>query len=70
MRVEESLLFFFSAIGAFNGFFLSAYFAFFVKHKSAANYFLSALLLMVSIRVTKSVFLVFYPDISSLFVQL
>ena len=70
MKVEESLLFFFSAIGAFNGFFLSAYFAFFVKHKSAANYFLSALLLMVSIRVTKSVFLVFYPDISSLFVQI
>lgn len=70
MNLESQILFFLSAIGAFNGFFLSAYFAFFIKHKSAANYFLSALLLMVSVRVTKSVFLVFYPDISSLFVQI
>ena len=69
MIVEEQLLFFFSAIGAFNGLFLSVYFAFFVKHKSRANYFLAALLLAVSVRVTKSVFLIFYPGISNVFIQ-
>lgn len=70
MNLERQLLFFFSAIGAFNGLFLSSYFAFFAKHKSKANYFLAALLLVVSVRVTKSVFLVFYANTSSLFVQI
>ena len=69
MNFERQLLFFFSAVGAFNGLFLSSYFAFIVKPKSRANYFLSALLLVVSVRVTKSVFLIFYPDISNVFIQ-
>ncbi len=70
MEFENQILFFFSAIGAFNGLFLSAYFAFFIKNKNRATYFLSALLLVVSIRVAKSVFLTFYHDISNGFIQL
>lgn len=69
MDFEDQVLFFFSALGAFNGFFLSLYFAFFVRHKSRANYFLSALLFVVSVRVMKSVFLIYDPSISNLFIQ-
>lgn len=69
MEFNYLLLFFFSALGAFNGFFLSIYFAFFVKHRDRTTYFLAGLLLMLSVRVGKSVFLIFYPGISSLFVQ-
>ncbi len=70
MGFEAQVLFFFSALGAFNGLFLSAYFAFFIKTKNRATYFLSALLLVVSVRVTKSVFLTFYHDISNTFIQI
>ncbi|NRB49475.1 MAG: AraC family transcriptional regulator [Saprospiraceae bacterium] len=69
MDFERMLLFFFSALGAFNGLFLSAYFACFVKQRDRTTYFLAALLFVVSVRVGKSVFLIFYPGISSLFVQ-
>lgn len=69
MRFETQVLFFFSALGAFNGLFLSAYFAFFIRKKNKATYFLSALLFVVSLRVTKSVFLTFYDGISNSFIQ-
>jgi len=70
MGLEDQILFFFSAIGAFNGLFLSSYFAFFVKNRNRASYFLSALLFVVSIRVTKSVLLTFYDGISNSFIQI
>ena len=70
MNLEDQILFFFSALGAFNGLFLSLYFAFIIKNKNRASYFLAALLFVISIRVIKSVFLSFYPEISSLFVQI
>ncbi|MCB0632856.1 MAG: helix-turn-helix transcriptional regulator [Saprospiraceae bacterium] len=69
MDFHHLMLFFFSAVGAFNGLFLSAYFALFIKHKSRSTYFLSALLFAISTRVTKSVFLIFYPDTSNAFIQ-
>lgn len=69
MIFEDQLLFFFSAIGAFNGFFLSVYFAFFVEEKSRKTYFLSALLLMISVRITKSSFLYFYSGIHETFIH-
>lgn len=70
MDFERQLLFFFSAIGAFNGLFLSAYFAFFIKNKSRSTYFLAALIFVISVRVTKSVFLTFYPGTSGAFIQI
>ncbi len=70
LNFEDQILFFFSALGAFNGLFLSVYFAFIIKNKNRATYFLAALLFVISVRVTKSVFLTFYPEISSLFVQI
>ncbi len=70
MNFQDQLLFFFSALGAFNGLFLSLYFAFFIKNKSRSMYFLAALLFVISVRVTKSVFLTFYPGTSSTFIQI
>lgn len=70
MNFDHQLLFFFSALGAFNGLFLSLYFAFFIKNRNRATYFLSALIFVISVRVVKSVFLTFYPGTSSLFVQI
>lgn len=70
MNLEGQILFFFSALGVFNGLILSLYFAFFFKNKSRSTYFLAALVFVISIRVMKSVFLAFYPDISSFFIQI
>ncbi len=69
MNFENQILFFFSALGVFNGLFLSIYFAIIVKNKSKATYFLAALLFVISVRVMKSVFLTFYSETSSFFIQ-
>lgn len=65
-----TFLFFFSALGAFNGFLLSLYFAINAKKKVFTNYFLSLLLLVLSIRIAKSVFFYFNPNLSNIFIQI
>lgn len=65
-----TFLFFFSALGAFNGFLLSLYFAINAKKKFFTNYFLSLLLLVLSIRIIKSVFFYFNPNLSNVFIQI
>lgn len=70
MNFEDQIIFFFSALGAFNGFILSVYFAFFTKRKQSSNYFLAALIFVVSIRSIKSAFLYFNPYLSELFIQI
>lgn len=65
-----TLLFFFSALGAFNGLLLSLYFFINAKKKNFANYFLSLLLLVLSIRIIKSIFFYFNPDLSNIFIQI
>lgn len=70
MEASRELLFFFSALGAFNGLLLSLYFFFFAKPKHISNYFLGALLLALSIRIGKSVFFYFNPDLSADFLQI
>lgn len=69
IEISKQLLFFLSALGAFNGFLLSGYLLT-VKKGRSAYLFLSVLLLMVSIRVAKSVFFYFSPDIAKSFLQL
>lgn len=69
MTESNQLLFFFSALGAFNGFLLSLYFAINTKKKFFTNYFLSLLLLVLSIRIIKSVFFYFNPHLSNIFIQ-
>lgn len=70
MIESSQLLFFISALGAFNGFILSLYFAINAKKKIFANYFLSLLLLVLSIRIVKSVFFYFNPHLSNIFIQI
>lgn len=67
---SQLLLFFFSAIGAFNGLLLSIYFAITAKQKKFSNYFLSLLLFVLSIRILKSVFYHFNPSLSGVFIQI
>lgn len=70
MDTSKELLFFFSALGAFNGIILGIYFFFFTKKKYFGNYFLGALLLALSIRIAKSVFIHFDPTLPKLYLQI
>ena len=70
MELNRELLFFFSALGAFNGVVLGLYFLFFIKTKHIANRFFGVFLLMLSIRVGKSVFFYFNRDLSFHYLQL
>ena len=70
MEFSRELLFFFSALGAFNGVLLGLYFLFFIKNKKTFHSFLGLLLLLLSIRVAKSIFLYFNPSLLELFVQI
>jgi len=68
--MTNQLLFFFSALGGFNGLVLSLYFAMNANKKKFSNYFLSFLLLVLSVRIIKSVFFYFNPDLSNVFIQI
>ncbi len=68
--MTNQMLFFFSALGAFNGFVLSVYFALNANKKKFSNYFLAFLLLTLSIRIIKSVFFHFNPHLSNVFIQI
>jgi AraC-like DNA-binding protein len=69
MDTGKELLFFFSALGAFNGIILGVYFFFFTKKKYLTNYFLGALLFALSIRIGKSVFVYFDPGLPKMYLQ-
>lgn len=70
MNFSTQILFLFSALGALNSLFLSFYFAFFTKQNKRSNYFLAALLFVISIRIIKSVFFYFNPHLSEIFIQI
>ncbi len=70
MDISDELLFFFSGLGAFNGFLLAFYFIFWAKPKSQSNRFLGVFLLMLSVRVAKSIFYYFNEDLAYPFLQL
>ena len=70
MNLDNKLIFFFSALGAFNSIVLSIYFLFFVKPINKSNYFLGALLAVLSIRVWKSLFFYFNPELSKNYLQI
>jgi len=55
MTFGNNLLFFFSALGAFNGLIIGIYFLCFTTKKTLSNYFMGALLVVLSIRIGKSV---------------
>jgi len=70
VNLDGQIIFFLSALGAFNGMLLSIYFLITSKKNKFSNYYLAFLLLMLSIRVIKSVFFYFNPDLSGIFIQI
>ncbi len=70
MSFGDKVLFFFSALGAFNGVILSIYFFFFTAKKHLSNYLLGALLLVLSIRIGKSVVYFFDYSLPKLYLQI
>ncbi|WP_034060621.1 AraC family transcriptional regulator [Lacinutrix jangbogonensis] len=59
MKFDNPILFFICSIGVFNGFIASFYFLFFSKQKRIQNSFFGLLLLMLSLRIGKSVYIIF-----------
>lgn len=70
MGFGDKVLFFFSSLGAFNGLILSIYFIFFASKKHLSNYLLGALLLVLSIRIGKSVAYFFDYNLPKLYLQI
>lgn len=70
MNIRQDILFFFSGLGVFNGLLLAAYFLFFKKVRTFTGFLLGLLLLCLSVRVGKSVFLVFKPDLAKIYLQI
>jgi len=70
MNLAQQILFFFSALGVFNGFIISVYLLFFKKSKSPASYFLGLLLLGLCLKIGKSFIYYFYPDLPGIYIQI
>lgn len=69
MEISRELLFFFSALGAFNGLLLGIYYSFFKRPKHISNFFLGGLLIFLSIRIGKSVIFYFNHDLAFGYLQ-
>ncbi|PHI18663.1 hypothetical protein CEQ90_16925 [Lewinellaceae bacterium SD302] len=68
--MSQQLLFFFSALGAFNGLLFALYFLFSARTNTLSWRLFGGFLLMLSIRVGKSVFFYFYRDLAREYLQL
>lgn len=69
MSLQKEVLFFFCALGVFNGFLLSLY-LFINGKRNVSIYFLGLLLLTLSLRIGKSVWVYFIPNLSKLYLQI
>ena len=70
MDLGLQLLFFFSALGVFNGFLMSIYFLFIAKPARIQNRYLGLMILMLSLRIGKSVWYYFDNSISKSILQI
>ena len=68
--MQNSLLFFFAALGVFNGLLVSAYFLFFTKQKTVDRLFFGLLVLMLCLRIGKSVVLNFDRSLPKIYLQI
>lgn len=69
VTISSQLLFFFSALGAFNGLLLTAYLLL-SKPVSIERRLLALLILVISLRISKSIWFYFDPDVGKQFLQL
>jgi AraC-like DNA-binding protein len=65
----KNVLFFISALGAFNGLILGIYLLFFSRKQKISNYFLGAFLMALSLRIGKSVLFYFNSDLLRVYLQ-
>ncbi|KQB99312.1 AraC family transcriptional regulator [Pedobacter sp. Hv1] len=70
MNLGQQILFFFSALGVFNGFIISAYLLVFKKQKSVTSYFLGLMLLGLCLKIGKSFIYYFYPALPGFYIQI
>jgi AraC-like DNA-binding protein len=70
MDIGKEILFFFSALGAFNGLLLGVFLLFFTQKKYLANNFLGGMLLASSVRIAKSVCLYFDGGLPKIYLQI
>jgi AraC-like DNA-binding protein len=70
MDFNREFLFFFSALGVFNGLVLSIYFLFLAKPKHTSHFFIGFLFFFLSIRIGKSLFYYFYNNLSGIYLQI
>lgn len=70
MDIPRQILFLVSALGAVNGVILSLYLFLSRKRRSIAAFLLGVLLLALSIRVAKSVFVYFNPQLPKIYLQI
>ncbi|MEM6806833.1 MAG: helix-turn-helix domain-containing protein, partial [Bacteroidota bacterium] len=70
MDFGTQALFFVSGLGVFNGFLMALYFLFFSKEKGIQNLLFGLLILMLSIRIGKSVLYYFDPTLPKLILQI
>ena len=61
MNFSNPILFFLCSLGVFNGFLVGAYFLFFSKQKRVQNFLFGLLVLFLSLRIGKSVYIIFTP---------
>ena len=69
MTFDNPILFLLCSLGVFNGFLASFYFLFFKRQKRVQNFFFGILLLMLSIRIGKSVYVLFSEERDKLLLQ-
>jgi hypothetical protein len=70
MTFDNPILFLLCSVGVLNGFLVSFYFLFFNKQKRVQNLFFGVLLLMLSIRIGKSVYVLFSEERNKLILQI
>lgn len=58
---DNPILFFICGLGVFNGFLVAFYFLFFNKQKRVQNFFFGLLVLFLSLRIGKSLYVIFTP---------
>jgi AraC-like DNA-binding protein len=70
MNISQQILFFFSALGTFNGSIVSAYLLIFKKSKSSTSFFLGLLLLSLCLKIGKSFIFYFYPALPGIYIEI
>lgn len=70
MNLGQQILFFFGALGVFNGFIISIYLLALKRPLSTTSGFLGLFLLSLCLKISKSFIFYFYPDLPGIYIQI